>query len=61
MKEGSLDYGLLKQIQSMVRGYEVEHCKLWQWERAIIEGFKAFRQLREHRGGTVKSTLTSAR
>ncbi|HBO0772568.1 nucleoside triphosphate pyrophosphohydrolase family protein [Pseudomonas aeruginosa] len=59
VQEGSLDYGLLKQIQSMVRGYEVEQCKLWQWERAIIEGFKVFRQLREHRGGTVKVDINN--
>ncbi|KFJ13124.1 mazG nucleotide pyrophosphohydrolase domain protein [Delftia acidovorans] len=48
-----LDYGLLKQISSMVKGYEVEKCQLWQWEQAIIEGFKIFRKLQEHRGGIV--------
>lgn len=48
-----LDYGLLKQISGMVKGYEVEKCQLWQWERAIVEGFDVFRQLQEHRGGTV--------
>jgi len=56
---GSLDYGLLKQIQSMVRGYEVDQCKLWQWELAIIEGFKVFRQLQDKRGGTVKVDITN--
>lgn len=49
----SLDYGILKQIKNMVKGYEVEKCQLWQWEKAIIEGFKIFRELRKHRGGTV--------
>jgi hypothetical protein len=48
-----LDYGSLKQIKSMVEGYEVENCKLWQWEKAILAGFEVFRQLREHRRGTV--------
>lgn len=53
VEPGSLDYGLLKQISSMVAGYEVEACKLWQWERAILDGFSVFRQLQAHRGGTV--------
>lgn len=53
LEAGKLDYGLLKQIQNMVEGYEVSSCKLWQWELAILQGFEVFRQLREHRGGTV--------
>jgi NTP pyrophosphatase (non-canonical NTP hydrolase) len=48
-----LDYAVLKQISSMVRGYEVEKCQLWQWEKAITTGFEIFRKLQEHRGGTV--------
>lgn len=54
VSEGSLDYGLLKQISSMVRGYEVEKCALWQWERAILQGFMVFRQLQKDRCGTVE-------
>lgn len=50
---GKLDYALLKQIKSMVEGYEVASCHLWQWELAILEGFKVFRLLRQHRGGVV--------
>lgn len=53
VKEGTLEYGLLKQIQSMVEGYEVESCKLWQWELAILKGFEMFRLLKTHRGGTI--------
>jgi NTP pyrophosphatase (non-canonical NTP hydrolase) len=50
-----LDYGLLKQVESMVAGFEVHDCPPWQWERAILEGFEIFREIRkpEHRGGTV--------
>jgi hypothetical protein len=60
---GKLDYGLLKQVHSMVSGYQVDKCPLWQWEKAILEGFRVFRELREHRGGMVtvdmiKHTLT---
>ncbi|RRW42890.1 nucleoside triphosphate pyrophosphohydrolase family protein [Pseudomonas luteola] len=50
---GALDYGVLKQIKSMVEGYEVEKCKLWQWEQAILDGFEVFRQLQEQRRGVV--------
>lgn len=52
VEQGRLEYGLLKQVQNMVVGYEVEKCPLWQWELAILEGFKVFRQLRE-KGGFV--------
>jgi NTP pyrophosphatase (non-canonical NTP hydrolase) len=50
---GKLEYGLLKQVRSMVEGYEVAACPLWQWEQAILEGFKVFRQLRDARSGIV--------
>lgn len=50
---GKLEYGLLKQVQDMVEGYEVAACPLWQWELAILEGFKVFRQLRDAGSGVV--------
>jgi NTP pyrophosphatase (non-canonical NTP hydrolase) len=53
----SLDYSLLKQISDFVRGYEVDQCPLWQWEQAILEGYKVFRQLRRHRRGIVIANL----
>jgi NTP pyrophosphatase (non-canonical NTP hydrolase) len=55
----SLDYGLLKAIREFVKGYEVETRPLWQWERAILEGFRVFRELRQHRGGTVTADLNT--
>lgn len=57
VKEGKLEYALLKQVQSMVAGYEVDKCPLWQWERAILEGFRVFRLLRNDRCGTVKVNM----
>jgi NTP pyrophosphatase (non-canonical NTP hydrolase) len=51
---GKLEYGLLKQVRDMVDGYEVAVCPLWQWEKAILEGFKVFRQLRDAGRGIVK-------
>ena len=53
----SLDYGLLKAIHELVRGYEVERRPLWQWEKAILEGFRIFRELRHHRNGAVAIDL----
>lgn len=50
---GKLEYSLLKQVQDMVSGYQVELCPLWQWERAILDGFKVFRELRDSKAGTV--------
>jgi NTP pyrophosphatase (non-canonical NTP hydrolase) len=54
----SLDYSLLKLIPEFVDGYEVERCPLWQWEKAILDGFAVFRELRRHRRGIVTADLT---
>lgn len=51
---GQLEFGLLKQVRSMVEGYEVAACPSWQWERAILQGFEIFRQMREHKHGVVR-------
>lgn len=55
----SLDYGLLKAVHELVTGYEVASRPLWQWERAILEGFRVFRELREHRSGIVTIDLNA--
>jgi NTP pyrophosphatase (non-canonical NTP hydrolase) len=52
-----VDYDLLKSIQEFVRGYEVERCALWQWEKAILDGFRVFRELTKHRRGRVIADL----
>lgn len=56
-ESGKLAYGLLKQAADMVIGYEVEACPLWQWERAILDGFKVWRSLCEAGRGIVKVDL----
>ncbi|MGA4099921.1 nucleoside triphosphate pyrophosphohydrolase family protein [Ralstonia nicotianae] len=56
---GRLDHNLLKQVLDMVEGYEVAACPMWQWERAIIDGFQVFRQLREAGGGIIHVDLTA--
>ena len=49
----SVDYDLLKTIQGFVKGFEVARVPLWQWEEAILNGYRVFRKLREHKGGLV--------
>jgi NTP pyrophosphatase (non-canonical NTP hydrolase) len=55
VSEAKLEYALLKQVTTMVRGYEVDRCPPWQWARAILAGFSIFREIRkpENRGGIV--------
>jgi len=55
----TLDYGLLKSVRQFVNGYEAEHCPLWLWEEAILNGYKVFRAVCEHRGGDVSIDLQS--
>lgn len=57
----SLDYSLLKAVRELVKGYEVEGRPLWQWEWAILEGFRIFREIKkpEHRGGMVIADLVN--
>ena len=55
----SIDYTLLKSIREMVKGYEVESRPLWQWEYAILEGFRIFRKLKTHRDGIVTADLNA--
>ena len=48
-----VSYGLLKTVQEFTSGYEVAACPLKLWERAILDGFKVFRQIRSAEGGWV--------
>ncbi len=48
-----LDYDLLKIVREFVQGYEVAEVPLWQWEAAILDGYRSFRKLRSNRGGRV--------
>lgn len=52
-----VDYDLLKTISEFVRGFEVEEVPLWQWEEAILNGYRVFRALRDNGGGTVTVDL----
>jgi NTP pyrophosphatase (non-canonical NTP hydrolase) len=54
-----VSYGLLKTIQEFTTGYEVAACPLKLWEKAILEGFKVFRQIRSSGGGWVVGDRTT--
>lgn len=49
-----IDPDLLKWVKKMVRGLEVEGSTPVEWQHAILEGYRVFRELKEHRGGYVK-------
>lgn len=48
-----LDYTLLKAIRHLTTGYDAWKCPLWQWQDAILEGFRVFRELKKHRHGWI--------
>lgn len=49
-----IDLNLIKRVLNLVRNYEVEKCKPWEWQYCIIEGYRVFRKLKENKGGTVR-------
>ena len=51
--QDSVSFDILKTVQQFVRGYEVEQCPLKQWERAILQGYKVFREVLHNQGGTI--------
>ncbi len=48
-----LSLGMLKTIEEFVRGYEVDKCPLKLWEKAILEGYAIFRELKMNQGGWI--------
>lgn len=51
--QDKVSLGLLKTIGEFVAGYEVEKCPLKLWERAILDGYTVFRQLKANEGGWI--------
>lgn len=55
--ESSVDLGLLKTIIRLSAGLEVQRCTAKQWKSAILQGYTAFRNLKQHRGGQIDVDL----
>jgi len=49
LRPGELPFGLLKQVRQFVGKYEGGRCPLWVWEEAILQGYAAFRFVRDRR------------
>jgi hypothetical protein len=56
-----VDLDLLKTIKEFVKGFEVEAVPLWQWETAILDGYRIFRALCAGPGGHVTLDLGARR
>ena len=52
-----VDYHLLRTIQALVADREVKIRSVADWERAILDGYSAWRTVRASRGGTVEVDL----
>jgi NTP pyrophosphatase (non-canonical NTP hydrolase) len=51
--QDKVSLGILKTIGEFVNGYEVEECPLKLWEKAILDGYTVFRQLKANEGGWI--------
>ena len=49
----SVDSGLIKQVQNLVKNTEVKECSGKQWEKAILNSYEIFNKLRKNDGGRV--------
>ena len=57
MKVKSVDYDLLRSIRVMTAQFEVSVCTTGEWERAILMGYKVWRQVEKNQGGRVEVDL----
>jgi NTP pyrophosphatase (non-canonical NTP hydrolase) len=56
-----VDLDLLKTVKEFAEGFEVGAVPLWQWETAILDGYRVFRALRDRGGGRVTLDLVDRR
>jgi len=54
-----VDFGILRTIKQLTRHLEVSDCSEHQWQDAIIQGFRAWRQLQNERRGVLVGDLES--
>lgn len=51
--QSRISFGVLKTISEFVAGYEASRCPPKLWERAILDGYEVFRQMRDAQGGWI--------
>lgn len=54
---GRIDSELLSLITRLVAGLEVSEASAGEWEQAILTGYKNFRMLNRHKGGSIAVNL----
>lgn len=52
-----ISFSFLKSISKIVSGHEVQNNQYWEWEAAILDGYKIFQKLAENGQGTVRIDL----
>lgn len=53
----TIDWTWLRIIRDMTKDLEVKSCSLHEWEQAILQGYKVWRQIRGRRGGKILGNL----
>lgn len=53
----AVDFSILKTIKGLTAGLEAREAPARDWERAILEGYRVWRQVRDHNGGVVVGDL----
>jgi NTP pyrophosphatase (non-canonical NTP hydrolase) len=56
-KAKTLDFHLLRHIKDLTRGVEVSTRTEAEWEKALLQGFKVWDELRKHDGGIIEADL----
>lgn len=54
---GVIDWSLLRTCQEMAAHLEVSNRTLYEWEQAILCGYRVWQAVRKARGGTIKCNL----
>jgi hypothetical protein len=57
----NVDFGLLKTVERITMGLEVRHRSYDEWEFAILDGYRLFRELQERGEGLLVVDLTAAK
>jgi MazG C-terminal domain len=55
----TMDYSLLRMIKNLTSHLEVSRCSTGEWERAILEGYRVWRRIRQRGEGTIVGDLSS--